>query len=291
MRRAHPLVALVAALLATGCGTAASVTRTSAQATPTGSTAAAQIAPANSSARRLDRRPRATPAGVNRSAQASVVSAAGVAAAFSNAYARYLDGRLPVAALPDTSAAALTEIGPVIPRAGRAGEPAVHSVRQTTGAFTYAAQLRDHAHTFPVQLTVGLAGRRWLVTSIDPPDIDTILHSHSIPIPQPSGSGPAEHAARAFMAGYLQWLYGAGPVGAIRDATSQLIALLKANPPNIPPTFQGLHGRLDSLGLRSSGDGWRAFALVTDPHTSYNLVMSVTLERGRWLVTSVGLAS
>jgi len=291
MRQTRPLVPLAAALLATGCGTAASVTRTAAQATPSAPTAAARAAPPNTSARQFGRRPRATLAGVSRSAQASVVPAAGVAAAFSTAYARYLDGRLPVAALPDTTAAALTEIGPVVPRAAQAGELAVRSVRQTTGPLTYAAQLRDHAHTFPARLTVGLVGGRWLVTSIDPPDIDTILHSHSIPIPQPSGSGPAEDAARAFMAGYLQWLYGAGPVGAIRDATSQLIAQLKANPSNIPPTFQGLHGRLDSLGLQSSGDGWRAFALVTDPHTSYNLVMSVTLKRGRWLVTSVGPAS
>lgn len=269
-----PVAVLVAALAAAGCGTAARV-----------SAGTSTRAPAT--ARPMVPRGSTKP---GRPARASVTTPAAVAATFAAAYARYLDGQLPAAALPDLGAGALRDIGPPIPRLARRGELTVQPVKQAPGAPAFAVGLRDRAHTFPLELMVGMVAGRWLVMGIAAPDIDTILHSQSIPIPQPPGSGPAEQAARTFLAGYLPWLYGAGPAVAIRAATSQLTAQLKAHPPTIPPTFQGLHGRLDSLGMQRAADGWRAFALVTDPHTSCNLVLSVEPAGGRWLVASVGLA-
>jgi hypothetical protein len=285
------LAVLAGLLVAGGCGTAARVTATASHAAAATPAATTRTMLAGSPIPRTSRKARATRTEVDRRPRASVPSAAGAASGFAGAYARYLDGQLPAAALPYLSPGAQGEIGPPIPRPARAGDLTVQSVQQTPGAPTFTVQLKDRAHTFPAQLTVGPAVGRWLVTSILAPDIDTILHSQSTPIPQPRGSGPAGEAARGFIGGYLLWLYAAGPATAIRDATSQLIARLKANPPNVPPTFQGLRGRLDSLGLRRTAGGWRAFALITDPRTSYTLEMSVQLVSGRWLVASVGPAT
>jgi hypothetical protein len=288
IRRLGSLAALAAALITSGCGTAARVTSTAPGAAVV-SDVALPTTPASSSTRRTGPPDRASAANTRRRPRGSVLSVTAVASVFAGAYARYLDGQLPADALPDAGAGALSKIGPPIPRAARASELTVRPA-QRAGRATFTVELRDRAHTFPVQLTVKQDAGRWLVTSIVAPDIDTILHSQSIPIPQPPGSAAAEQAARLFLVGYLRWLYGTGPAGAIPDATSRLIVQLKANPPNIPPTFQRLQGWLDSLGMHRADGGWRAFALVTDRLTSYNLVMSIQLVSGRWLVASVGPA-
>jgi hypothetical protein len=220
------------------------------------------------------------------------VSPANVAAAFAAVYARYLDGRLPAASLPALGPAVVGELGPVVPRSARDGKLAVQSLQRVTRTPAFSVELRDRAHLFPARVTVGVApGGRWVVSGVVAPDLDTILHSRTTPIPQPPGSAAAWRAARGFLAGYLRWLYGAGPAGAICCATSALLARLKAGRPDVPPAFQGLHARVDSLGLQAAGLGWRAFALVADPYTTYTLVATITLTGGRWLVATVAAAS
>jgi hypothetical protein len=269
MRGARLTCALAAASLAGGCGTVAHLTRAS----TTGQ-------PAHAAAEQVDR-----------SGHSRTISPARAAAEYAALYAKYLDGRLPAAVLPALGSATLSELGPVIPRRARKGELAVQQVKRTPSGSTFSVELRDRIHVFGVQLTVGWTNARWAVSNVVAPDVDTILHSRTIPIPQPSRSVAAQRAARAFMSGYLRWLYGAGPLRANRDATSRLVARLNAHRPNVPPTFRGLHARLDSLGMQLAGSGWRAFALVTDPRATYDLVASIKLSAGRWLVTDVGAAS
>jgi hypothetical protein len=214
-------------------------------------------------------------------------AAATTAAAFAAAYARYLDGALPAAALPYATGTARAQAGPVIPPAQRAGALVVRSVQPLGGGQTFSAELRDRAHTFAVQLTAGRSGSRWLIVGMQPPDLDSILHAQTRPIPQPSGSQSAASAARAFMTGYLPWLYAEGPVSAIHAATAALIAQLKAHPPNVPPSLQGLHPRLAALGMKRHRPGWDALALVSDGHQTYDLTLTVLNEHGRWLVNTV----
>jgi hypothetical protein len=209
--------------------------------------------------------------------------------AFADAYARYLDGRLPATALPGASAATRAQVGPAIAPGERAGHLAVQSMHRTAGTPVFTIQLRDRAHTFRAQLVLGEIAGRWRVVAVSAPDLDSILHTQSNPIRQPSGSAPAERAARSFMTGYLPWLYGEGPVDMIRDATGELIAQLRADPPRIPPTLQGLRPRLASIGMQRHGVRWRAYALVTDGRVTYDLIVDVEQLNGRWLVSSAGL--
>jgi hypothetical protein len=163
-------------------------------------------------------------------------------------------------------------------------------MRRTAGTPVFTIQLRDTAHAFPAQLTLGHTAGRWLVIAITAPDLDSILHTRSNPIRQPSGSAPAERTARSFITGYLPWLYGERAVDTIHDSTAAVAAQLRARPPRIPLTFKGLHPRLASIGMQCHGVGWRAYTLVGDGRGTYDLVMSVDRVDGRWLVSSVGLA-
>jgi hypothetical protein len=213
-----------------------------------------------------------------------------VASAFAHGYARYLDGRLAAAALPAASAATRAEVGPVIAPGDRAGHLVVQSMRRTAGTPVFTIGLRDTAHAFPAQLTLGYTAGRWLVTAVTAPDLDSIRNTRGNPIGQPSGSTPAERTVRTFMTGYLPWLYGERAVDTIHDSTAAAAAQLRAHPPRIPVTFKGLHPRLASIGMQCHGVGWRAYALVGDGRETYDLVMSVDHVDGRWLVSSVGLA-
>ena len=89
------------------------------------------------------------------------------------------------------------------------------------------------------------------------------------------------------MTGYLPWLYGEGSAGAIHDATTALLAQLKAHPPNIPPTLQGLHPNLAAALMQRRSRGWEARATVTDGRQTYDLTLTLINEHGRWRVSAV----
>jgi hypothetical protein len=274
-RRRVLLVASLAAILAGGCGSSTSMSTHAPQPGASGSGATATAATRSTSS---------TPAARH---SAPRVTPAAVAAAFAGAYARYLDGLLSAAALPSSTPTARARAGPVIPPADRAGALSVQSLQPLAGGQTFAAQLRDRAHTFAAQLTVGRVGSRWQIVGLHAPDLDSILHTQNRPIPQPSGSAGAARAARAFMGGYLPWLYGEARVSAIHGATLALLGRLKAHPPNIPPSLQGLHPRLAALGMERHAPGWQALANVTDGRQTYDLTLTVVSDHGRWLVSDV----
>src|SRR5207248_2151503 len=96
-----------------------------------------------------------------------------------------------------------------------------------------------------------------------------------------------EHAARAFLAGYLPWLYGQGPLRAIHDTTRALLASVASRPPRVPLTMRSLHPKLVALAVQHHRGGWQALPNITDGRETYELVLTITQTRGRWLVSGV----
>jgi len=207
---------------------------------------------------------------------------------FAVAYAHYLDARLPAAALPDASAQVRAQAGQVMSARARRGPLAVKSVAPVPGGSTFMAQLADRAHRFTIQLTLAPVSGRGLVVGVVPPDFDSLVGPPTRPISQPAGSTAPAATARRFLHGYLPWLYGHEPVAVDAGATGALLGALKAHPPNIPPSMQGLHSRLAALGLQRQGGAWQALANVTDGRETYELILTLTQTRGRWFVSSVG---
>ncbi len=288
MRATLLLLIVSAALLASACG---AQTATSTRTSPSAVAASTRTATHPRSRSRTSSAP-ATSTSAAHTTVTHTTSAPPaplqVLRTFAVAYGAYLDGRVPATTLPDASASARSQVGSPIPAARRSGTLALVAVAQIGGGPSYIVSLRDRAHTFGAQLTLTATARGWVVSAVSPPDLDTILGPPARPIPPPAGSGPAEQAAHAFLAGYLTWLYGHGPADAIADATSSLRARLKANPPNVPPAFQSRHGRLVALGLKSApGGAWTGYASVTDGQETYELTVTVVNQNGRWLVTNV----
>jgi len=278
--RAPILLALASAALLAGCGSS----------TPTPSTGSAAANDSTTATRTPSTgSPSTKPASTTKttSTTARGPSALQVAQTFAAAYAHYLDGDLPAGTLPDASAQVHAQAGQLMPTRARAGLLAVQSVAQVPGGSTFIAQLADHAHRFTVQVTVVPTAGRPLVVGVVPPDFDSLLAPPARPIPQPAGSSAPAVVARAFLRGYLPWLYGQGPLKAIKDATPALRAQLKAHPPNIPPSMQGLHPRLAALGMQRQGAAWRALANATDGRETFDLTLTVTNTNRRWLISAV----
>ncbi len=208
---------------------------------------------------------------------------------FAGAYGAYLDGRVPPATLPDATAAARGEVGPPIPAPRRAGTLALVAISQIAGGPSYIVSLRDREHTFGAQLTLTATAAGWQVSAISPPDLDTILGPPASAIPPPAGSADAQHAARAFMNGYLAWLYRHGPADAIADATPSLLTELKANPPaHFPPAYLAL-AHVVALALQAAPDrSWLAYVTVNDGALTYDLPLTVVAAQSQWLVSNLG---
>lgn len=273
MRSTLATLLTLAAVLLAGCGRAATTPRPSPPTTtnPATTSTASPGAPPSSSTTTAPAAARQT------------------AAVFAAAYARYLDGLLDAAALPDASAQVHSQAGQLMPAAARRGPLTVKSVTARGGGSTFTATLADRAHSFEVQLTVlAAAGGGEQVVGVVPPDFDSLLAPAPRPIPQPSGSAPAQHVAREFLAGYLAWLYGHARVSAIHDATRLLLAQLSANPPNVPPAFQSRYAHPVAVGLTAAADGgWTAYASVTDGQQTYELTLTIMRDHGGWLVSNV----
>lgn len=177
----------------------------------------------------------------------------------------------------------------MIPPARRADPLAVQWVQQIPATPTFMIALRDRAHTFTAQLTLAPVSGRWLLVSVAPPDLDTILAPPPRAIPQPAGSGPAEHAARTFVTGYLPWLYGQAPLRAVKTATGGLLAGFKAHPPRVPPTMQTLRPKVAAIAMQRRDHRWQALANISDGQETYELVLTIAHTRGSWLVSNVSL--
>jgi hypothetical protein len=227
--------------------------------------------------------------------RASTTSAQGqraaTAADFAGAYVRFLDGAGSAASLPGTtpSVRALAGQAGRVPAARRRGTLVLAQLSAAQGhSGSYVLAARDAAHTFYATITVIQQQGRWLVSGLTPPDFVQALAppGPTAPAPPPRSSVP-ERAARAFLAGYLPWLYGQRPLREIHDTTRALLAGLARRPPRVPLTMRSLHPKLVALALQRHRSGWEALPNVTDGRQTYELVLTITQTRGRWLVSGV----
>lgn len=212
-------------------------------------------------------------------------------ALFAAAYVRFLDGAGTAAALPDAtmSVRALAGQAGRVPAARRRGTLVLTQLRAIQGqAGSYVLAASDAAYTFYATIVVSRQHGRWLVSELTPPDFVQALASPGPPAPAaPPGSRAPEHAARAFLHGYLPWLYGQGPLRAIQDATGPLLAGFSGRPPRVPLTMRSLHSKLVAIALQRQRGGWQALPNITDGRETYELVLTITQTRGRWLVSGV----
>jgi hypothetical protein len=216
---------------------------------------------------------------------------AATAAEFAGAYVRFLDGAGTAAALPDAtlSVRALAGQAGRVPAVRRRGTLVLAELRAAQGQpGSYVLAGSDAAHTFYATFTVSRQHGRWLVTGLTPPDFVQALAPPGPAAPAtPPGSSAPEHAARAFLDGYLPWLYGQGPLRAIHDATANLVAGLQRRPPRVPLTMRSLHPKFAAIALQHHRGGWQALPNITDGRETYELVLTITQTPGRWLVSAV----
>ena len=188
----------------------------------------------------------ATPGATRRASSTSAQGQrAATAAEFAGAYVRFLDGARAPAALPDatTSVRELAGRAGPVPAARRRGTLVLAQLRAAQGQpGSYVLVARDAAHTFYATIAVSQQHGRWLVSELTPPDFVQALAPPGPPAPAPPpGSSAPEHAAPAFLDGYLPWLYGQAPLRAIHAATGALLAGSRAHPPRVPLTLRSLH--------------------------------------------------
>jgi hypothetical protein len=229
--------------------------------------------------------------GATRPASTSTSAEHVAGALFAAAYVQFLDGAGTAAALPDATMSVRVlagQAGPV-PAARRRGTLALAELRAAPGQpGSYVLAAHDAAHTFYATITLSQRHGRWLVSGLTPPDFVQALApaGPSAPAP-PSGSAAPERAARGFLAGYLPWLYGRGSLDAIHNATAKLLTGLEHRPPRVPLTMRSLRPELVAIALQRRGSSWRALPNVTDGRETYELVLTVTHTRGRWLISAV----
>jgi hypothetical protein len=100
-------------------------------------------------------------------------------------------------------------------------------------------------------------------------------------------------AARAFLAGYLAYLYGHAPATAVRDATPMLLRSLRAHRPLVSPAMRARYPRVLSLHAVSAPAGLVGVsALVNDGElVSYPVGLVLTPRKGGLLVSALQGAS
>ena len=102
-------------------------------------------------------------------------------------------------------------------------------------------------------------------------------------------AAPAASAARTFLAGYLAFIYGEAPVGQIRDASPQLMALLsRAHPQPAAPGKQTPHPKVVALGSsEASGSVLHVTALVSNGVNRDTLGIVLVHKPGGWVTTQL----
>ncbi len=129
-----------------------------------------------------------------------------VADSFGRSYAGYLDGRVPVSALPAASrrVRSIATDGPTIPPASMAGSLRVTGIRLRYVNGAPAAQavitVRDRRRFYPFDVGLSYAASRWSVVYLVAPDVGSILAAAHHP-PPPSLRRAATTFALAY-AGY-----------------------------------------------------------------------------------------
>jgi hypothetical protein len=135
-------------------------------------------------------------------------------------------------------------------------------------------------------LLVTGCGLRDPYTSASPPD-SRVHKAHTAAMPA-RALGPVA-AARSFMRGYLQYLYGLGSARAIASATPQLRRALAAQPMTRDDGASPSHPRIESLRLLADQRTVaRVRAVVSDESGVYYAVDLALVRRARgWRVGAV----
>ena len=106
---------------------------------------------------------------------------------------------------------------------------------------------------------------------------------------QRAGVRAASRAARSFLRGYLPYSYARADAQAISAITPGLRRELARRPPRVPASLtRRARPRLTRLQLSSTGPG-AVFLLahIRDGVSEYVMLVTVTRQRARWLVTRV----
>jgi hypothetical protein len=100
---------------------------------------------------------------------------------------------------------------------------------------------------------------------------------------------PVVRTARAFLAGYLAFLYGHRGASAITGATPMLRRHLASQVLVVAPAQRRRYGRAIELTATVVGGGWSVQVLIADGGVAdYPLLLEITRAGGRWLVSGVG---
>jgi hypothetical protein len=103
------------------------------------------------------------------------------------------------------------------------------------------------------------------------------------------GQHAVRRTARRFLAGYLAYSYGQGPVRRIRGAGDRLRARLAAQRPRVPARERRRHPRVVLLQLDGAGRTWAGvMALVDDRARRYSVSLTLARVRSGWQVTRAG---
>lgn len=102
-------------------------------------------------------------------------------------------------------------------------------------------------------------------------------------------SREAESTARRFLEGYLAYLYGRGPVSAIRGATHELAGRLRRARPRISPATRRRRPRVIELSAQALGRNRElVVAQIADGDIAqYPIELVLEHQSGRWLVARV----
>lgn len=114
------------------------------------------------------------------------------------------------------------------------------------------------------------------------------------PVPGPMSDVPdtpapaAAAAARAFLSGYLAYLYGQASGSQVRDASPQLMALLTRGSPSVTAATRRLHPVVIALGAHEpGGDVLHVTAMISDGQSRYPIrIVMVRGQRG-WEASQV----
>jgi hypothetical protein len=286
-RTATYLVAAALAALVCSCGSGRSLTSDSAarhgSATGAGATSSSSSTGSSSSA--------ASTGSTSSSAAQPQGTPQAAARRFAAAYAQVLMGQRSASALPLSSSGVRAEM------AGGVWHPpaALHARSMTVGTVTgsgnsWETQLvlvDDRGRqSASANVTVAATPQGWEVVSLNPPDFDQVLAPKS-PVPPPSGPGAVRAAATAFTRTYLAFTYGQAKASAIRDVSGSLRRQLAASPPSVPGSVHSLHPRIAALALSRQGRGWTSSANVTDGQNTYQVIVTLAQQHGRWVAVSL----
>ena len=114
------------------------------------------------------------------------------------------------------------------------------------------------------------------------------------PVPGPMSDVPnapapaAAAAARAFLSGYVAWLYGQAGGSQVRDASPQLTALLTRGSPSVTAATRRLHPVVVALGAHEPGGNvLHVTAMISDGLNRYPIRIVMVHDQSGWEASQV----